>query len=75
MRCPLIRQSSVAPLKVAIEPIEDFLVMGDGDDGGLLINRYSPYQVHDDSGALRIQRRRRLVRQDDARPIGMRPGD
>ena len=66
---------AVAQPKDVIEPIEDHFVMRDADDRGILFDGDPPQQVHHDPGALRVQRRRRLIGENDAGPVGKRAGN
>ena len=67
-------EKPVAQSQHVVEAIEDLLVVGDRDDGGALLQRDPPQEVHDDPGALGIECRGRLVGEDDARMIGERAG-
>lgn len=67
-RCAL--QGAVAKMEDVIEAIKNLLVVGDDDDRRLLFGGDALEQVHDDPGALRVERRRRLVRQNDPRVVG-----
>ena len=58
-----------------VETVEDLLVMGHGDDAGVLLGGELAQQVHDDARALAVQRGGRFVGEDDARAVGQRPGD
>ena len=71
---PLVLEPTITQHEHAIESIEDLFVVGDRDDGGILVQSKLAQQVHDDLRALRIQRRRGLVGKDDARAIGERAG-
>ena len=53
-----------------VEPVENHLVMRDDDDRSTLLDRDPAQQVHHNAGARRIERRGRLVGEDDARLIG-----
>jgi hypothetical protein len=66
---------AIAQPENVIEPIENHFVMRDADDRSFLINGDPAQQVHHDPGALRIERRGRLIGQNDARPIGKRARD
>ena len=48
--------------------------MGDGDDRRVALHRELAQQVHDDAGALGIERGGRLVGENDARAVGERAG-
>jgi hypothetical protein len=49
--------------------------MGDDQDRRLLVEGDAAQQVHDNPGPFGIERRRRLVGEDDLRPVGQRSGD
>ena len=61
---------SVAELEYPVEAIEDLVVVGDRDDRRLLLDGELAQEIHDDAGALGIQRGGRLVGEDDTRTIG-----
>lgn len=66
---------AVAKLEDTIKPIEDLFIMRHGNDGRILIDRHLAEQIHDDSGALRIECRSRLISENDARPVGESTGN
>ena len=49
--------------------------MGDDNDRRLLIDGDPAQQIHNNACARRIERRGRLVGENDARPVGKRAGD
>jgi hypothetical protein len=56
-----LNQQAVAQLVDAVEPVVDFLVVGDGDDRCLLFGGKLAQQNHDDARPGGIERRRGLV--------------
>ena len=68
-------EPAVAQPENVIEAVEDHLVVGHHDDGGVLLDRNPPQQIHDNAGARGIKRRRRLIGENDARAVGERAGD
>lgn len=65
-------EPAIAQPENVIEPIENHFVMSDANDRSILFDGDPPQQVHHDSGALRVQRRRRLIGENDTRPVGKR---
>ena len=51
----------------AVEALEDLLVVGDGDDAGLLLGREAPQEIHDELRPRAVERRRGFVGEDDGR--------
>src|SRR5690606_760221 len=49
-------KAAVAQVDQAIETVEDLLVMGNGDDAGLLLDGELAHQVHDQAGPRAVQR-------------------
>jgi hypothetical protein len=68
-------KSTVAQPENVIEPIQNHFVMRHDDDCGALIDGNPTQQIHHDPGALRVERRGRLVCENNARPIGKRAGN
>jgi hypothetical protein len=58
-----------------VEAVEYLLIMGNGEDRGLLFGSHLAQEIHDNTGPLRVERRGRLVGKDDARAVGKRAGD
>jgi hypothetical protein len=58
----------------AIETAEDLLVVGDGDDRGLLLGGELAKEVHVDASPFGVERSGRLVGDDDPWPVGERSG-
>ena len=68
-------KSAIAQLKDVVEAVKNHFVVRDDDDRGTLLDGDPAQQIHDDSGACRIERCGRLVGEDDARPVGKRARD
>src|SRR6266508_6685426 len=75
LACARVCENPVPQLKDVIEPVEDFLIVGDCDDRGVLVKRDLTKQVHDKPGAMGVEGRRRLVGKDDAWPVGQSAGN
>ena len=58
-----------------VEPVEDFLVVGDRGNRSVLVKCNLTKQVHDEPGAMRVKGCRRLVGKDNAWPVGQSAGD
>lgn len=58
-----------------VEAIEDLLVMSDGDNGGIALDGKLAQQIHNDAGALGIERGGGFVGQNDARAVSQRASD
>ena len=68
-------EPTVPELEDSVEPIKDFIVVRYRDNCGLLINGNLAEQIHDQSGAVRVEGRRRFIGKDDARPVSERAGN
>ena len=65
-------QPAVAQTEYPVEAAENRLVAGDDEDRRVLIESDAAQEIHDGAGACGIERRGRLVGENDARPIGER---
>ena len=58
-----------------IEAVEDFFVVGNGQDSSLLFGRHPAEEIHDDASTMRIECRGGFVSEDDPGAIGQSARD
>ena len=66
---------AIADVVDALEGGNDFFVVCDDDDGRLVLARHLAQDAHHRQGALRIERRRGFVGQDDGRAVHQAAGN
>ena len=68
-------EPAVAEPENVIEAVENHFVMRDTNDRSILFDGDPAQQIHHYSGARRVERRGRLICENDARPVGERAGN